>query len=179
MNKFKDYVKKNYLFVGLIVVVIIIFTILVVVRINNKNNLKFEPIEGDVAYEIKKHNANEYKIISVEDQDIAIAYYKDWIYLVVNKPEEAYQKLSKKSLKKYDTYEKFKEWVDRYKTVKTKDNTLTGYSFKQNGEHNEILVSSSENMRYRFYEYSVWNYKVEIIGQERKTDKTTIVTKKH
>ena len=64
--------------------------------------------------EIKKHEANEYKIISVEDQDIANAYYREWIYLVINKPEEAYKMLGSKSKKEYDTFEEYEEACELY-----------------------------------------------------------------
>jgi hypothetical protein len=177
MSRVIEYIKKNYLFVGIILLVIILLVVLVTVRLNKKE-LTWEPIEGEVSYDIKRHEANEYKIITVEDQDISIAYYKNWVYLLINKPEEAYTMLSKRSLKEYPTYEKFKEWVDRYVTVKTKDSTLTGYKYEEKGGHNEIVVSTSEHMRYRFNEYSVWNYKVDIIGQERVIDKSTTITTK-
>ena len=180
MSKVVNYIKNNYIFVGIILLVIILFTVLVVVRLKDKNqNYSWSPIEGEVSYDIKKHEANEYKIITVEDQDIAVSYYRNWIYLVVNNPEEAYKLLSKNSLKEYDTYEKFLAWVNRYKTVNTQNNTLKGYSLKKNGGHNEFVILSSENMKYRLFEYSVWNYKVEIIGQERTTNSTTkLVTTK-
>lgn len=172
MNKIIDYIKHNYLFVLLALLIIVLFVVFVVVRLKSRVDYSWSPIQGEVAYEIKHHEANEYKIITVEDQDIALQYYKNWIYLVVNKPEEAYGMLSKESLKEFDTYEKFKTWVDRYKTVNTKDNVLTGYSYKTGG-HNEFIVQSSERMRYRFNEYSVWNYKVEILGQARPSTTTT------
>jgi hypothetical protein len=178
MNKFVDYIKKNYLFVGIILVVIILLTVLVVIRLNKKTDVDWTPIEGEIPYEIKKHEANEYKIIKIEDEDIAVAYYRNWIYLVVNNPEEAYKMLGSKSKKEFDTYEKFTKWIEQYKTVKTKDNTVTGYSYKKSGGYNTIIVRSSENMRYRFTENSVWNYKVDILGQERVTDTTKLVTKK-
>ena len=175
MNKVKEYIKHNYLFVALVVFVIVLVTILVVVRVANNEKLEYIPEWEEIPYDIKVHDANEYKIIQVEDQDIAIAYYKDWIYLLLNKPEEAYNKLDKKSKVEYDTYEKFQEWIKQFVTVKTKDSTLKGYKFKESGGANEILVSTTENMRVRFNEYSVWNYKVVIIGKERNEPKTTKV----
>ena len=178
MNKLKEYIKKNYLFVGLIAFILVLIIILVVVRLNNKQNLEWTPIEGDIPYEIKKHEANEYKIISVEDSDIAGAYYREWVYYLVNKPEQAYKMLGSKSKKEFDTYEKFEKWIKQFVTVKTKDSTATAYHFSKNGKYNEITVRSSENMRYRFNEKSVWNFTVDIIGQERVIQSTTMVTKK-
>ena len=178
MNKFKEYVKHNYLFVALIIFVIVLITILVIVRLVNKEKLSYSPIEGEVSYDLKVRDANQYNIIKIEDQDIAVAYYRDWIYLLINKPEEAYKLLGDKSKKEYDTYEKFQKWIKQFVTVKTKDSTLKAYKSKENGGHVEILVSTTESMRYRFIEYSVWNYKVEIIGQERKEPVTTkLITK--
>jgi hypothetical protein len=125
------------------------------------------------AYGFRDHTLNGDQV-----SDIAVAYYRNWIYLVVNNPEEAYKMLGSKSKKEFDTYEKFTKWIEQYKTVKTKDNTVTGYSYKKSGGYNTIIVRSSENMRYRFTENSVWNYKVDILGQERVTDTTKLVTKK-
>lgn len=178
MSKIIDFIKKNYAFSILIVLIIIAITIFVIFKLTNKQNLEWTPIEGEVFYEIKKHEANEYKIISVEDQDIANAYYREWIYLVINKPEEAYKMLGSKSKKEYDTFEKFKAWIDQFKTVKTKDNVITAYSYKKSGANNQFIVRSSENMRYRFTENSVWNFKVDILGQERVIKSTKLVTKK-
>ena len=148
MSKIIDFIKKNYAFSILIVLIIIAITIFVIFKLTNKQNLEWTPIEGEVFYEIKKHEANEYKIISVEDQDIANAYYREWIYLVINKPD------------------------------KTKDNVITAYSYKKSGANNQFIVRSSENMRYRFTENSVWNFKVDILGQERVIKSTKLVTKK-
>ena len=175
MSRIKDYIKKNYLFVALIAFIIILVTILVVVRIVNKQKLVYDPNYEEVVPIIKHHDANEYQVISMEDQDMAEAYYKDWVYLITNNIKEAYDKLDKKSKEEYDTFEKFENWVKQFVTVKTKTSTLKGYRFKKDGGHNEYLVSTSENMRYRFNEYSVWNYKVVIIGKERNEPKTTKV----
>ena len=173
MNKVKEYIKHNYLFVALVVFVIVLVAILVIVRVSNNEKLEYTPEWEEIPYDIKIHDANDYKIINVDDQDIAIAYYKDWVYLLINKPEEAYAKLDKKSKVEYDTFEKFQQWIKEFVTVKTKDSKLKGYKYKKNGGYNEILVSTNENMRFRFYEYSVWNYKVVIIGKERVEPKTT------
>ena len=178
MSKIVDYIKKNYIFVGLIAFILILIIVVVVIRTNNKQNLEWSPIEGEIPYEIKKHEANEYKIISIEDPDMASAYYREWIYFLVNKPEEAYKMLGSKSKKEYDTYEKFEAWRKQYMTVKTKDSTVTAYSYKTAGKGNEVIVRSSENMRYRFNEKSVWNFTVDILGQERVIQSTTLVTKK-
>ena len=175
MSRIKDYIKKNYLFVALISFIIVLVIVIVVVRVVNKQKLAYEPDYEEAVPIIKYHDANDYQVISVEDQDMAQAYYKDWVYLITNSPKEAYEKLDKKSKEEYDTYEKFEAWLKQYITVKTKDSTLKGYRFKKDGAHNEYLVSTSESMRYRFNEYSVWNYKVVIIGKERVEPKTTKV----
>jgi len=173
MNKIKEYIKHNYLFVALIAFIIVLVIVLVCIRLANKEELEYTPFYEAIPYDIKTRDANQYNIITVEDQDIAISYYRDWIYLVINKPEEAYKLLDKKSKEEYDTYEKFESWIKQFVTAKTKNSTLKGYKFKKNGGYTQILVSSTENMRYRFNEYSVWNYKVEILGQERKEPVTT------
>jgi hypothetical protein len=173
MHKVIDYIKHNYLFVSLIAFVVILLIVLVCIRLVNKERLSYTPISGEVAYDVRIREANQYNIIKMEDEDIAVAYYRDWIYLLVNKPEEAYKLLDKKSKLEFDTYEKFQTWMKQFVTVKTKDSTLKGYKITESGSHNEILVSSTENMRYRFNEYSVWNYKVEILGQERNESNTT------
>lgn len=173
MSKIKEWFKKNYLFAALIAFILVLLIILVIVRVVNQGKNIYNPEFEAPTLIIKHHEANEYQIIQVDDQDMALAYYKDWVYLLVNNPKEAYEKLDKKSKEEYDSYEKFEKWIKQRVTVKTKTSTLKGYKFKKTGGRNEILVSTTDNMRYRFIEYSVWNYKVVIVGPERNEPKTT------
>lgn len=178
MNKFVNFIKKNWLFSILILLIIVIFTVIVILKVTKKNEtFEYHPDYSEVYYEIRNRKANEYRIMEVSDEDMAKSYYKDWVYMILNKPEEAYNMLDSNSKKEFDTYEKFEKWIDKYTTSKTKNGKILKYSYKTEASKNEIMILSEDNIRYRFYEYSVNNYKVEILGQERITSSTKLVTK--
>lgn len=151
--------------------VIIVFLIIGVIAYERKSNIKLEEeydrdklteIDGNVKFDV-----GEYRFITISEQDIVVAYYKNFINLVNENPKKAWDMISndcKKDMFDY-TYAEFEKYINKYLVSTAKDKyTVEKYKYKNGNRENTIELVDSQNILYKFNEKAVWDYTVDIIA---------------
>lgn len=106
--------------------------------------------------EIKENNTFKYKNIS--NKDMAINYFNDYIQIINNNIEKAYEMLDEEyKLKRFAT---IKEYTDYIKTIVVGKETAVVNVSKEN--ENIVYECKNMNNKYIFIEESFMNYKVRL-----------------
>ena len=96
MDKFKKFVRENFVLVIIIVTVVAsAIAYLVITKINDSQIYQSETtIMEEIPYENKKYAENEYQNIVVNDQDIALRYFLFLRDNMINNPVVIYNMLA-------------------------------------------------------------------------------------
>lgn len=167
MDKVKEVLKDN---IPIIIVAVVVIAIAIGYKIyeNKRDSEIYESgLQSNeiVKFQPKVYEENEYRVIDVADQDIAVFYYKDILDKMVNDRKSLYQMLTKDERKSYKDFQEFDKEIEKRFHVNFKYNTLEEYSVKEKGNFSRTFVLlDSDNYLYQVYEYGVWNFEVEFIG---------------
>lgn len=173
MNSVKKFISENkVLSIIFIVIIGIAISFFIIDFINDRKIYQSDLYNNEeVPYINKKYEDNEYKVVTISDEDIARHYYRDFIKMVVTNPEEAWkvtiQDGDEETIDFKEDYKVFKSYVDKMVTKKTISNDIVRYHYKKGNSYNIITVVDSENYMYEIYEYGIWNYKVGFRGNIR------------
>lgn len=167
MNSFILSLKENK---KLVIITLVVIAIVIGVAIYN--NLKPEPQHNpeineynEVHYIKKNYQVNEYSVVNISELDLLNAYLKKYINLSINKPEEAFNMLSKESKESFhNSVDEYKEYVNSITSIYSKDNEVVKYR-KGEGRNNTDIVDSESN-KYTIKEHSTWDIEITLNGKE-------------
>ena len=183
MNKMKEALKDNlYLLIILIVLIVALIGISIYRKVEGKKPYDGGNISdiGMPSLELNDYEVNEYKVITKDYKDIVNMYYKDYISILVDDPERAFQLLTdtEKEAHFNSNYVEFLQTRDFLVNKYTKNNTVKGYRVSEFANTRTITVIDSASKMYIFEENGIWNYRVRIIGDTTETiiphEETTI-----
>ena len=162
----KEVLSENKILLCITVLIIVIAlgsTIFGIVKTNQKKNEKY-PIPEYHEYVPKTFEKNEYREMTVAEYTLVNAYYTRYIRFTLEDPERAWDMLSHegKDYFKYD-YDKYLKHIKETKTIFTYKNNVFQYKIEEDGNRQVITIVDSENYKYRFYVYGIWDYEVEFI----------------
>ena len=162
----KEILLENKVLVTITVIVILFAlgsTIFGIIKANKEKNTRF-PIPEYHEYVPKTYKRNEYRPMYVEEYTLINAYYSRYIRLSLENPEKAWDMLSHEGKDYFDyNYEKYAAHVKETKTVFTYKNNVFQYKVEDEGKRQVVTLIDSENYKYRFYVYGIWDYEVEFI----------------
>ena len=139
-------------------IVIIVFGLIIYLLFPKSNNYELNT-RGEYFHDYKE---NEVQNIIVSLEEVAERYLSDLVNDCIYFDKDVYEKLDDEMLMKYPTYEEFKEYLNKLKTVKFLNAKVKSYSRILVGNKNAILVIDSDNNEITFIEESINNVKVRI-----------------
>lgn len=160
MSKFISENKKTITFV---VIVLIVVGIIFAYRYVTLNIGTYSPSEGPGVVEIKKYEANEYNVVTMNKEIIYRSYYKSFINLLINDPAKAYSKLTEETKERMfaNNYDSYLDYLSKLNKDVLKKADISRY----NDEKNKIIVIDTTESGYTFFENGVWNYTVALTGR--------------
>ena len=160
MSKF---IKDNKKTITFITIVLIIVGIIFAYRYITINIGTYEPSHEPVKIEIRKYEANEYNVVTMNKEVVYRSYYKYFINLLLNDPTKAYNMLTNETKEKMfsNDINNFLDYVNKLNKSVLRTADISRY----NDEKDKIIVVDNTEASYSFYENGVWNYTVEINKQ--------------
>ena len=160
MSKF---IKENKKTITFVVVVLIVVGIIFAYRYITLNIGTYSPAEGPAVLEIKKYEANEYNVVTINKEIVYRSYYKDFINLLINDPKKAYEKLDTETRERLfsNSYDSFTDYVSKL----DKNVLMSADISRYNDEKDKIIVIDTTESGYTFFENGVWNYTVSLAGR--------------
>lgn len=158
----RNFVKNNFrTIIFFMVIALIIGGIFLYEYILDHSGV-YEPNNGPVDYEIKKYEDNQYDVKYIDTVDVYKAYYREFIRLLVTKPDEAFNKLTPecKELSFGNDYNKYLEFTKKI----DKNIVYTGEVVRYSESDGKIIMIDNTDSSYTFVENGVWNYTVRING---------------
>lgn len=111
----------------------------------------------DIKY-IDKNKNNEIKKVELTDQQICLQYYSDYIDLIKNNQEKAYEKLDESYReKRFGSLDNFKKYIKENLNDISID-MLSKYQVKDQNEYNEYMCVDKNGRYYIFNVTSAMNY---------------------
>lgn len=111
----------------------------------------------DIKY-IDKNKNNEIKKVELTDQQICLQYYSDYIDLIKNNQEKAYEKLDESYReKRFGSLDNFKKYIKENLNDISID-MLSKYQVKDQNEYNEYMCVDKKGRYYIFNVTSAMNY---------------------
>ena len=124
---------------------------------SDKNNLINYNINN-----IEKNDLNEYTDVAITNQEIINIYFDEYKKRALFKPEEAYNLLDEEYKKeKYDTFAKYKEYLDKNKE-KIENSLIERYSVENNNNYTQYTLVDNYENTYIIKEKSVMNFTIEL-----------------
>lgn len=172
MDNVKKMLKEN---IPILVIALTIILIIIIYNfmdyLNGQKEYKSGLISTEsVPYENKKYNENEYKIINVSEESIAMYYLSEIIYEIHNEPKKLWDRISETEKEKTynDKYDNFEIALEKIITSTSNRNTLKEYGIHSNdlGKKVYILVDNEYNA-FQITEDGVWDFEVKILGKRR------------
>lgn len=161
----KNFIKENiWLFLLLFVVVFGLggYKLYSVVRFKINENAEFNgAVVKELPNTIKQYEANEYKIIEKDDQDLAEFYLSKIVKIWLNDPGELYELCDVKVKESYKSKEDFVYRMNKFKTTSTKVSTVDAYSVKGG----TIVIQTNENMQFKLVTNGINDFKITYIGK--------------
>lgn len=168
MDKFKKFVRENFVLVIIIVTVVAsAIAYLVITKINDSQIYQSETtVMEEIPYENKKYAENEYQNIVVNDQDIALRYFLFLRDNMINNPVVIYNMLASEEKSKYESFKDFEDKLKGMITVFTPANQVVKYGVEKiNSTSRTYVVVDSESNSYTIIENGVWNIKFKFNGK--------------
>ena len=155
MNKF---IKDNKKTITFIAIVLVIVGIIFIYRYVTINIGVYEPSHEPAKIEIRKFNANEYNVVTIDKEIVYRSYYKYFINLLINNPVKAYDMLTNETKENLfdNEYNKFSDYVKKL----NKSVLLKADISRYNDEKNRIIIVDNTESSYTFYEKGTWNFTV-------------------
>lgn len=171
MNKVKTFIRENLaLSLAVFVVIAILLTFAIIDFLKDHKIYESNLNNGnEVNYISKKYADNEYRVITMSDEDLLNRYYQYYIRNIVNHPEEAwkitYQNGENRAYNFNGDYQSFLEYTKKIITKTTSNNEIKKYKITKDTRYNIINLIDSENQMYEIYEYGIWDFKVAFKGR--------------
>lgn len=172
MNNVKRIIKENIPAVVIAVVLILIIVIYSVMDyVGGKKIYQSGLLSPEtVPYKNKKYDENQYKVVNVSEESIAMYYLSEIIYEIHNDPEKLWDRISSvEKEKKYNNdYKTFKESLELIITSTSSRNVLKEYGIRKNdlGKSVYVLVDNDYNS-FQVTEKGVWDLEVKMLGKRR------------
>lgn len=167
MDKVKEVLKDNIPIIVVAVVVILIAVIYKVVTNYQDSQIYYSGImtNENVVYEPKKYSENEYRVIEVDKENVALNYYKVILNMMINDREALWNKLTVDERKSYlNDFKKFDSEIGGRVSRTFYNNTVTKFSFEEKSSTRTIYIVDTDNYMYKIYEKGVWNFEIELMG---------------
>jgi len=157
--------KKLHIALAIVVALIVLLGVFAFIHFSEKeaNEEVFKESPDTYLDQTVNYDVGEYRYISVSEQDLLIAYYKNFINEVKNNPKDAWNMLTDdcKEDKFHNLYSEFESFVKKYLKSSIMDTyTVKKYSTK----NNKLSLVDSQNILYNIKENGIWNYKIEIVA---------------
>lgn len=168
MDNFKKVVRENAIIILIGVVVVSVFLVQFISRAIEGSKIYQSGNNGEIEYIEHKFKDNEYKVVDMDEFDIINYYYRDFITMLINNPEEAWEYIddNNKEEKFNNDMDTFLDKAKQIVTINSKNNRIEKYR-KRNGKY---TIIDSENHMYTIDDDGVWNYKVSYLGQGNKDE---------
>lgn len=147
-----------------IVIVVIVVAIAAYFIISSRIDANYTPnylLEDFVKFPIKNADVNEYKVVKVSAEEMALAYFNRYVMSMVEHPEEAYELLDEES--KINIYRNM-EWFNRKVSMLTNDYTIVpefdSYSMSIEDGKTVYVVKDKRNNIYTFRASGIMKYTV-------------------
>ena len=150
-------IKKNKVFIIIFAIILGISFYLIYVT-NNKDKDYY----GNVEFELKHYEENEYIPVSISYDKIASIYLQDFVYKLMYNRAEAYTKLDEEYRNvKFPTYESFDNYVKNYLlSLKFQEMKVVKYAITDTKDYRDIDVYDSADNLFIFRENGVMQYRV-------------------
>ena len=110
---------------------------------------------------LRNYEVNEVIPVTVDDEQMARTYLVEYVSLMINDPEKAYELLDEEyKEKRYPTYESFKSYRDLIINNRFVSATLDRYDIKVYGGYKVFDVIDAAGNNFLFKQSSIMNYKV-------------------
>lgn len=150
-------IKKNKFLI--IIFVIILGISFYLIYLNNDDNKDFY---GNPNYELKHYEENEYIPVNITYDKVVSIYLQDFVYKILYKREEAYNKLDEEYRKvKFPTYESFDSYVKNFLiSLKFQEMKVSKYAVTDTKDYRDFDVYDAANNLFIFREKGVMQYTV-------------------
>ena len=168
MNKVWKIIKENIPVIVLLLVVIAIFVTFAIIDKVNESKIYESPLmNGEtIEYENKVFEENEYDVMEVSNQDMALRYYRYIINYLITDPEVVWDILDPQQRKEYGKLSEFKRHVKKILSINSASNTLIKYGVDDSSSAQRVyVVVDSEHYSYTITERGVWNITVKVNGK--------------
>lgn len=158
MNKAISFMERNWPY-ALIGISILILGFMII-RNNVYKNMDYEknPVETN-EFESYNYESNEYRIIEMDKVTLLYDYYADFLNLLYNNPELAWQHLTTLEQEKYKDYNEFYKYLNNnYKTKRLKNSEVKAYRVVNDSKY---LIENTNDDHMVITENAIWDYYVE------------------
>ena len=131
----------------------------IIIHFVNKDNVKYSEYKADNI--IEKYDANQFIPVYVTESDIAEKYLNDYKNLILYDKKQAYELLNYNYKKKrFDTFEKFENFINDRITLSTYSMELDKYNVNIINTNKFYNLYDKSGYQYIFKENSIMNYEV-------------------
>ena len=153
-----EYIKKNKN--GLLFALLAIVLCIVLLNVfKKKDSFEYE-LDNDY---LRDYEINEIVPVYVTDEEMAKKYLSEYVNLMLNRPDKAYELLSDNYKEnKYTSLNEFKQYINNIFTTEFSNAIVVQYGYNYIDGNNCLVVEDKDGNRFKFIESSIMNYKVEI-----------------
>jgi len=154
-----EYIKKHKIL--LIICLSLILLTLGLLWLFNRNRHLSDFEYQDESYFLRNYEINEVIPVSISDEFVAKLYLSEYITLLVNEPEKAYELLEPTYKEKfYPTYESFAKYIKTLNSAYFYAATLKKYEIRISKGNKEYNLIDLANNNFIFLESGIMDYQV-------------------
>ena len=172
MNNVKKIIKENIPFVIIALTLIaIVITFSVMDYVNGKKIYRSGLQDQEsVPYENKEYKENEYKVVNISKETMAMYYLREIIYEIHKEPKKLWEKIPAvdKEKKYNNSFKNFEKELNKIITSVSIRNTLKEYGIKNNDLNQTVyILMDNEYNSFKVVEKGVWDIEVTLLGKKR------------
>ena len=110
---------------------------------------------------IRSYEANEYKVIEKDDQDLAEYYLNKIIKIWMKNPGDLYDYLTEKTKNSFKTKEEFIKKLDHMKSSFTQSSIVDKYLV----ENSSVTIQTNEGIQIKVISHGINDFEISYIGK--------------